>query len=77
MRLTEIIEYGSAGTIEYIVDQETALNDCLQFEHGGAKLCYNIDSVQQMLKQADAQLSAQEGLQVSYLTVSNRPYVEA
>jgi urea carboxylase len=73
VRLAESIKYGSAGTIEYIVDDETAdfffleMNTRLQVEHGITELCYDIDLVELMLKQADAQLSGKGGLEASYL----------
>jgi urea carboxylase len=73
VRLAESINYGSAGTIEYIVDDETAefffleMNTRLQLEHGITELCYDVDLVELMLKQADAQLSGREGLESSYL----------
>jgi urea carboxylase len=73
VRLAESIKYGSAGTIEYIVDDETAefffleMNTRLQVEHGITELCYNIDLVELMLQQADAQLSGKGGLDSSYL----------
>ena len=56
VRLAESIKYGSAGTIEYVVDEETAefffleMNNRLQVEHGVTKLCYNIDLMELMLK---------------------------
>jgi urea carboxylase len=71
--LAESIKYGSAGTIEYIVDDETAdfffleMNTRLQVEHGITELCYDVDLVELMLKQADAQLSGKGGLEASYL----------
>lgn len=73
VRLAESIKYGSAGTIEYIVDDETAqfffleMNTRLQVEHGITELCYDVDLVELMLRQADAQLCGKGGLEVSYL----------
>jgi urea carboxylase len=73
VRLAESIKYASAGTIEYIVDDETAdfffleMNTRLQVEHGITELCYDVDLVELMLKQADAQLSGRGGLEASYL----------
>ena len=73
VRLTESIKYGSAGTIEYLVDDETAefffleMNTRLQVEHGITEMCYGVDLVELMLKQADAQLQGKEGLDASYL----------
>lgn len=73
VHLAESIQYASAGTIEFIVDDGTAdfffleMNTRLQVEHGITELCYNIDLVELMLKQADAQLCRKGGLDASYL----------
>ncbi|GKZ88751.1 hypothetical protein AnigIFM59636_009284 [Aspergillus niger] len=73
VRLAESIGYGSAGTIEYLVDDETGafffleMNTRLQVEHGITELCYDIDLVDLMLKQADAQLLGKKGLDAAYL----------
>ena len=66
--LTESIKYASAGTIEYLVDDNTAdfffleMNTRLQVEHGITELCYDVDLVQLMLEQADAQLLGKGGI---------------
>jgi acetyl/propionyl-CoA carboxylase alpha subunit len=68
VRLAESIKYGSAGTIEYLVDDKSGdfffleMNTRLQVEHGITELCYNVDLVELMLKQADAQLAGKHGL---------------
>jgi urea carboxylase len=68
VRLAESIRYGSAGTIEYLVDDNSGdfffleMNTRLQVEHGITELCYNVDLVELMLKQADAQLAGKHGL---------------
>ncbi|KAL8841495.1 MAG: hypothetical protein Q9170_000878 [Blastenia crenularia] len=68
VRLAESIKYGSAGTIEYLVDNETGdfffleMNTRLQVEHGITELCYNVDLVELMLRQSDAQLRGEGGL---------------
>ena len=73
MRLAESIKYGSAGTIEYLVDDKTAdfffleMNTRLQVEHGITELCYDVDLVELMLKQADAELAGRGGLTVEEL----------
>ena len=66
--LAESIKYGSAGTIEFLVDDETSdfffleMNTRLQVEHGITELCYNVDLVELMLRQADAELSGKGGI---------------
>ena len=73
VRLAESIKYGSAGTIEYIVDDKSGeyffleMNTRLQVEHGITELCYDIDLVELMLKQADTELAGKGGLDKSYL----------
>ena len=68
VRLAESIKYGSAGTIEYLVDDKTAdfffleMNTRLQVEHGITELCYDVDLVQLMLEQADAELGGKGGI---------------
>ncbi|KAF1942278.1 hypothetical protein EJ02DRAFT_179337 [Clathrospora elynae] len=68
VRLAESINYGSVGTIEYLVDDKSAdfffleMNTRLQVEHGITELCYDVDLVELMLKQADAQLAGKHGL---------------
>ncbi|KAL8720549.1 MAG: hypothetical protein Q9225_002595 [Loekoesia sp. 1 TL-2023] len=68
VRLAESTKYGSAGTIEYLVDDKTGdfffleMNTRLQVEHGITELCYNVDLVELMLRQADAQLRGEGGL---------------
>ncbi|KAH3968073.1 hypothetical protein HBH51_132830 [Parastagonospora nodorum] len=73
VRLAESIKYGSAGTIEYLVDDKSGdfffleMNTRFQVEHGITELCYNVDLVELMLKQADAQLTGKGGLDGSAL----------
>lgn len=68
VRLAESVNYGSAGTVEYLVDDETGqfffleMNTRLQVEHGITELCYDVDLVKLMLQQADAELSGKGGL---------------
>ncbi|TKA33004.1 hypothetical protein B0A54_14390 [Friedmanniomyces endolithicus] len=71
--LAESMKYGSAGTIEYIVDDKTGefyfleMNTRLQVEHGITEMVYDVDLVELMFKQADAQLSGKGGLSADYL----------
>ena len=68
IRLAESIKYGSAGTIEYLVDDESGdyffleMNTRLQVEHGITELCYDVDLVKLMLMQADAELTGKSGI---------------
>ena len=71
--LTESIKYGSAGTIEYLVDDKSGdfffleMNTRLQVEHGITELCYDVDLVELMLEQANAQLAGKGGLATDVL----------
>lgn len=62
VRLAQTVHYRSAGTVEFLVDHATGefffleMNTRLQVEHGITELCYNIDLVELMYQQADAQL---------------------
>ncbi|KAL4975603.1 allophanate hydrolase subunit 2-domain-containing protein [Aspergillus desertorum] len=73
VRLAESIDYGSVGTIEYLVDDESGafffleMNTRLQVEHGITELCYGVDSVELMLQQVNAQLSGRKGLEAEFL----------
>ncbi|KAL8733883.1 MAG: hypothetical protein Q9166_001871 [cf. Caloplaca sp. 2 TL-2023] len=68
VRLAESINYGSVGTVEYLVDDKTRdfffleMNTRLQVEHGITELCYDADLVELMLRQADAELRGEGGL---------------
>ncbi|KAJ5333120.1 hypothetical protein MYU51_005087 [Penicillium brevicompactum] len=71
--LTKSIRYGSAGTVEYLVDDLSGdfffleMNTRLQVEHGITELCYGIDIVRLMLEQADRELCGLHGLEKDYL----------
>lgn len=71
--LAESVQYGSAGTLEFLVDDQTGdfffleMNTRLQVEHGVTELVYDIDLVQLMLEQADAQLAGRGGLGANQL----------
>ncbi|OGE50922.1 hypothetical protein PENARI_c015G08798 [Penicillium arizonense] len=71
--LTKSIRYGSAGTVEYLVDDTSGdfffleMNTRLQVEHGITELCYGLDIVKLMLQQADRELRDLGGLDKGYL----------
>ncbi|KAI9708108.1 MAG: hypothetical protein M1820_004312 [Bogoriella megaspora] len=66
--LAKSIQYGSAGTVEYLVDDKTGdfffleMNTRLQVEHGITELCYDVDLVELMLRQGNAERAGQGGL---------------
>ncbi|KAK4505411.1 hypothetical protein PRZ48_003374 [Zasmidium cellare] len=71
--LAETVKYSSAGTIEFLVDDKSAdfffleMNTRLQVEHPITEMCYDVDLVELMLKQADAELTGKGGLSAEYL----------
>lgn len=71
--LASSVNYASAGTVEYIVDDKTGavafleMNTRLQVEHGITEMCYGVDLVELMLKQTDAELAGKGGLDGDYL----------
>ena len=62
------LNYKSAGTIEFLVDDNTGdfffleMNTRLQVEHGITELCYGVDLVALMLQQADCENAGKGGL---------------
>ena len=68
VRLARSVKYGSAGTVEYLVDDKSGdfffleMNTRLQVEHGITELCYDVNLVELMLKQADQQLLGKGGI---------------
>ncbi|KAI1455092.1 AHS2-domain-containing protein [Annulohypoxylon moriforme] len=68
LTLAKSIKYQSAGTVEFLVDDETGdfffleMNTRLQVEHGVTELCYDFDLVALMLQQAEYQLAGNPGI---------------
>lgn len=62
------LKYKSVGTVEFLVDDETAqfffleMNTRLQVEHGITELCYGVDLVHLMLRQADREAGGHLGI---------------
>ncbi|RFN54669.1 urea carboxylase [Fusarium flagelliforme] len=75
IRLAESINYGSAGTVEYLVDDASGdfffleMNTRLQVEHGITELCYEVDLVELMYRQADREIGGSGGLSPEELSV--------
>ena len=82
--LATSIKYRSAGTIEYLVDDDTGdfffleMNTRLQVEHGITELRFGIDLVELMLKQAEQplDLAALKLLTPSGTAIETRVYAE-
>ncbi|KAJ9115549.1 hypothetical protein QFC24_006959 [Naganishia onofrii] len=78
--LAKSVNYGSAGTVEFLVDDQTAefyfleVNTRLQVEHGITESCHSVDLVSLMLQQAEMQTrSAEGGLEFSALQKLQKP----
>ncbi|CAH0028307.1 unnamed protein product [Clonostachys rhizophaga] len=73
------LKYKSVGTVEFLVDDETAdfffleMNTRLQVEHGITEMCYDVDLVHLMLKQADYEHGGQLGIPSDVLRGLGRP----
>ncbi|EXA41867.1 hypothetical protein NW761_009192 [Fusarium oxysporum] len=73
------LKYKSVGTVEFLVDDDTAqfffleMNTRLQVEHGISELCYGVDLVELMLRQADYELRGQLGIPSETLKGLSRP----
>ncbi|CCF35549.1 urea carboxylase [Colletotrichum higginsianum] len=73
------LKYKSAGTVEFLVDDETAdfffleMNTRLQVEHGITEMCYGVDLVHLMLYQADFERGGHLGIPSVELQSISRP----
>ncbi|KAI9152083.1 urea amidolyase [Paramyrothecium foliicola] len=62
------LHYKSVGTVEFLVDDQTAdfffleMNTRLQVEHGITEMCYGVDLVHLMLRQADYERGGHSGM---------------
>lgn len=72
------LHYKSVGTVEFLVDDQTAdfffleMNTRLQVEHGITEMCYGVDLVHLMLRQADYERSGKLGMPSDMLRALGR-----
>ncbi|KAK6462900.1 allophanate hydrolase subunit 2-domain-containing protein [Scheffersomyces coipomensis] len=75
IKLASSVHYKSAGTIEFLIDDDTGsfyfleMNTRLQVEHGITELIYNVDLMKLMLLQADYELRNEVGLSFEKLNL--------
>jgi propionyl-CoA carboxylase alpha chain len=81
--LSKAVSYESAGTVEFIVDQEKnfyflEMNTRLQVEHPVTEMITGLDLVEQMIRVADGEKLAftQEDLKITGWAVESRVYAE-
>ncbi|RAK82197.1 bifunctional urea carboxylase/allophanate hydrolase [Aspergillus fijiensis CBS 313.89] len=80
--LAESVQYGSAGTVEYLVNNVSGdfffleMNTRLQVEHGITEMCYNVDLVELMLQQADCELGGCGGILSEELEARQAQWLE-
>ncbi|PLB51174.1 hypothetical protein P170DRAFT_493398 [Aspergillus steynii IBT 23096] len=79
VRYASQLKYKSVGTVEFLVDDQTGefffleMNTRLQVEHGISELCYGVDLVHLMLRQADYEHGGQLGIPSELLKRLGRP----
>lgn len=80
--LARLVKYSSVGTIEFLVDDKTGAfffleaNTRLQVEHGITEMCYGVDLVELMYRQADAQISGRSGVDAAELEQMQQKFLQ-